>query len=210
VEAHIEGPLMRSLAERESLAKEWLVRIVDRTPLLDVGELRLQWLVTEAPRLIADILDSLAAPGTVGARELGDYERELSLQLATLRAGDDAPEQIPRDLAALQAVMIERLRHEVPERRPGEFEFAVIAPHTEAGGLIRMASRLANLITAAQVPEGPRLTITVGVAACPDDSVSAEGLLQSLDTATYAAKAEGVPVARRNGAAIDVRTRCRR
>ena len=309
---------MRSLAEREQLAKEWLVRIVERTQLLDVGELPLQWLVAEAPGMIAEILGTLADPASAAQAELGDEESELTKQLASLRLGDDAPEQIPRDLAALQEVLIESLRREVPERRPGDFanavtrlaeafgaiqggvtkalveersggaardrltglpgraqldewlrillaehrryghpfamalididglarinesrgriagdrmmaavaevirrqireadqafrldedEFAIIAPHTEAGGLVRMASRIADLIEAAQVPEGPRIAIAVGVAACPDDGLSAERLMQSLDEANYAAKAEGVPVARRNGAPIDLQDR---
>ena len=55
---------MRSLAEREQLAKEWLVRIVERTRLLDVGELPLQWLVAEAPGMIAEILGTLADPAS--------------------------------------------------------------------------------------------------------------------------------------------------
>lgn len=309
---------MRSLAEREQLAKEWLVRIVERTRLLDVGELPLQWLVAEAPGMIAEILGSLADPASAAEAELGDEESELTKQLASLRLGDDAPEQIPRDLAALQEVLIESLRREVPERRAGDFanavtrlaeafgaiqggvtktlveersggaardrltglpgrakldewlrillaehrryghpfamalididglgrinesrgrvagdrmiaavaevvrrqireadqafrldedEFAIVAPHTEAGGLVRMASRIADLIEAAQVPEGPRIAIAVGVAACPDDGLSAERLMQSLDEANYAAKAEGVPVARRNGAPIDLQDR---
>jgi diguanylate cyclase (GGDEF)-like protein len=309
---------MRSLAEREQLAKEWLVRIVERTRLLDVGELPLQWLVAEAPGMIAQILGSLADPASAAEAELGDEESELTKQLASLRLGDDAPEQIPRDLAALQEVLIESLRREVPERRAGDFanavtrlaeafgaiqggvtktlveersggaardrltglpgraqldewlrvllaehrryghpfamalididglarinesrgrvagdrmiaavaevvrrqireadqafrldedEFAIVAPHTEAGGLVRMASRIADLIEAAQVPEGPRIAIAVGVAACPDDGLSAERLMQSLDEANYAAKAEGVPVARRNGAPIDLQDR---
>ncbi len=309
---------MRSPAEREQLAKEWLVRIVERTRLLDVGELPLQWLVAEAPGMIAEILGTLADPASAGEADLGDEESGLTKQLASLRLGDDAPEQIPRDLAALQEVLIESLRREVPERRPGDFasavtrlaeafgaiqggvtkvlveersggaardrltglpgraqldewlrillaehrryghpfamalididglarinesrgrvagdrmmaavaevirrqireadqafrleedEFAILAPHSEAGGLVRMASRIADLIEAAQVPEGPRIAIAVGVAACPDDGLSAERLMQSLDEANYAAKAEGVPVARRNGAPIDLQDR---
>jgi diguanylate cyclase (GGDEF)-like protein len=309
---------MRSLAEREQLAKEWLVRIVERTPLSDVGDLPLQWLVAEAPRMIADILGTLADQGSATERDLEDGEREVTKQLASLRLGEDAPEQIPRDLAALQEVLIESLRREVPEPGPDDFanavtrlvqafgaiqggvtktlveersggaardrltglparpqldewmriliaehcryghpfalalididglekinqsrgrvagdrmvaavaevvrrhvreadqafrldedEFAIIAPHTEAGGLVRMASRVAELINEAQVPEGPRIAITAGVAACPDDGVSADRLLQSVDEATYTAKAEGVPVARRNGAPLDLQDR---
>jgi diguanylate cyclase (GGDEF)-like protein len=315
VERPAQGQIVRSRAEREQLAKEWLVRVVERTPLPDVGDLPLSWIVAEAPPLIADILGALDEPGPPAERELEEEEVELTGQLALLRQGSDAPEQIPRDLAALQAVLIESLRREVPERRPGDFanavsrlaevfgtiqggvtkalveersggapidpltglpgrvqleewlrillaehrryghpfalalidieglerinqsrgrlagdgmvtaiaevirrqiresdqafrleedEFTVLAPHAEAGGLVQMASRLTSLIDDAQVPEGPRIAITVGVAACPEDGMSAERLLQSVDEASYAAKADGVPVARRSGAPIDL------
>jgi diguanylate cyclase (GGDEF)-like protein len=315
VEGGTQGQIVRSRTEREQLAKEWLVRVVERTPLPDVGELPLAWMVTEAPPLIADILGALGEPGSPADRELEEEEEALAGQLALLRQGLDAPEQIPRDLAALQAVLIESLRREVPERRPGDFanavtrlaevfgtiqggvtkalveersggaatdpltglpgrvqleewlrillaehrryghpfalalididglerinqsrgrvagdgmvaaiaevvrrqireadqafrleedEFAVLAPHAEAGGLVQMASRLAALIEDAQVPEGARIAITVGVAACPEDGMTAERLLQSVDEATYVAKADGVAVSRRNGAPVDL------
>jgi diguanylate cyclase (GGDEF)-like protein len=315
VEARSQGQIVRSRAEREQLAKEWLVRVVERTPLPDVGELPLSWIVAEAPPLIADILGALGEPGSPAERDLEEEEAALTGQLALLRQGTDAPEQIPRDLAALQAVLIESLRREVPERRPGDFanavtrlaevfgtiqggvtkalveersgaaatdpltglpgraqleewlrillaehrryghpfalaqididglerinqsrgrqagdgmvaaiaevirrqireadqafrleedEFAVLAPHAEAGGLVQMASRLTSLIDEAQEPEGARISITIGVAACPDDGMTPERLLQSVDEATYAAKADGVPVARRNGAPVDL------
>jgi diguanylate cyclase (GGDEF)-like protein len=315
VEARTQGQIVRSQAEREQLAKEWLVRVVERTPLPDVGQLPLSWIVAEAPPLIADILGALAEPGSPADRELEEEEAELTGQLASLRQGSDAPEQIPRDLAALQAVLIESLRRDVPERRPGDFanavtrlaevfgtiqggvtkalveersgsaavdrltglpgrgqleewlrillaehrryghpfalalididgldrinqsrgrtagdglvaalaevvrrqvreadqafrleedEFAVLAPHSEAGGLVQMAARLTGLIEDAQVPDGARIAITVGVAACPEDGMTSERLLQSVDEATYAAKADGVPVARRNGAPVDL------
>jgi diguanylate cyclase (GGDEF)-like protein len=304
-----------SLAERERIAKEWLVRVVERTPLPDVGELPLAWIVAEAPPLIADILGAVAEPGSPADRELEPEEVALARQLAALRDGADAPEQIPRDLAALQAVLIESLRRDVPERRPGDFanavsrlaevfgaiqggvtkalveersggaavdrltglpgrahleewlrillaehrryghpfalalididglerinqsrgrqagdgmvaaiaevirrqvreadqafrleedEFGVLAPHTEAGGLVRMATRISELIEDAQEDEGARIAITSGVVACPEDGMTAERLLQSVEEANYAAKAEGVPVARRSGAPIDL------
>ncbi|MGH2987845.1 MAG: GGDEF domain-containing protein, partial [Solirubrobacterales bacterium] len=46
-------------------------------------------------------------------------------KLAGLRDGPGAPEQIPRDLAALQALLVETIRREIPERRPGDFAQAV-------------------------------------------------------------------------------------
>jgi len=318
VEGRPEGHIIGTVAERERIAKEWLVRVVERTPLPEVGELPISWIVAEAPPLIADIFGTLSEPGSPADGELEPEEAELARQLASLRDGPDAPQQIPRDLAALQAVLIESLRRDVPERRPGDFvtavtrlaevfgaiqggvtkalveersggapvdrltglpgrshldewmaillaehrryghpfalamididgldrinqsrgrqagdgmvaaiaevirrqvreadqafrleddEFGVLAPHTEAGGLVRMATRIAELIEDAQDKEGPRIAITSGVVGCPEDGMTAERLLQSVEEANYVAKAEGVPVARRSGAPIDLQDR---
>ena len=39
MEAADAGQIPRSQEEREQLAKEWLLRMIDRTPLPEVGEL---------------------------------------------------------------------------------------------------------------------------------------------------------------------------
>ncbi len=49
----------RSPAERDQLAKEWLVRLIERTPLTDVGELPLAEFTEQAPKLIDAIVDEL-------------------------------------------------------------------------------------------------------------------------------------------------------
>jgi diguanylate cyclase (GGDEF)-like protein len=110
-------------------------------------------------------------------------------------------------VAAIAEVIRRQIREADQAFRLEDDEFAVLAPHAEAGGLVQMASRLASLIEDAQVPEGARIAITVGVVACPDDGLTAERLLQSVDEASYAAKADGVPVARRNGAPLDLQDR---
>ena len=53
--------IARSTRERDQLAKEWLVRLIERTPLTDVGELPLADFTEQAPKLIDAILDELAA-----------------------------------------------------------------------------------------------------------------------------------------------------
>ncbi len=294
------GEIARSQREREQLAKDWLVRIVDGTPLPEVGDLPLAWITAEAPPLIADIVKALGDPA--GELALEPAERERIERLARMRRGKNAPERLPRDLAALQSLLIEALRRDVPERRPGEFatavarlaevfgeiqgaiaaslveertgdaardeltglpgvvqleewmrlllaehrryghgfalalididglekinqaygrpagdrlltavagvirrqvracdqafrlggdEFAVLAPHTDTAGLVPMAERVAGLIGAAQLDEGPRIAVAAGVAACPADGRSAEHLMARAEEATYEAKASG-------------------
>lgn len=99
--------------------------MIERTPLQEVGDLPVSWIVAEAPPLIADIIAALTDPAAALDRELEPAERERAAQLARLRDGPGAPEQIPRDLAALQALLVETIRREIPERRPGDFAQAV-------------------------------------------------------------------------------------
>lgn len=113
---------MPSQAQREELAKEWLQRLIDRTPLPEVGDLPISWLSSEAPPLINAILDAVTSPKPA---ELAAPVRERAARLARLRAGPGAPSQLPHDLAALQGLLVETLRRELPEREPGEFARAV-------------------------------------------------------------------------------------
>ena len=117
--------IARSEHERERLAKEWLLRMIERTPLPDVGNLPLVWIAEEAPLLIDDILAALDRPGTARASEIAPADEDRTARLSTLREGADAAEQIPRDLALLQSLLVESLRREHPDRGAGQFASAV-------------------------------------------------------------------------------------
>jgi diguanylate cyclase (GGDEF)-like protein len=298
--------IARSAQQRERLAKEWLLRLIERTPLPELGELPVSWILSEAPPLIGDIVDALAAPPGADEKQLADAERARAAELCHLREGPHAAEQISRDLAVLQSLLVECLRRELPTRNPAEFaraverlaeifgaiqgavasslvdertdaptaddltglpgpaqfdewmrvllaeqerhghgfalamidvdglgrineaygheagdrliaaisavirkqvratdpafrleedEFAVLAPHSDAAGLVAMALRAAQMIDASQADEGPRIAIATGVVSCPADGVTVERLLEAAAEATYAAKAAGKPVA---------------
>lgn len=120
-----QAQIARSQQERERLAKEWLLRLIERTPLPDLGDLPVAWIVDEAPPLIGDIVAALADPAAATEGELEEARRERSAKLSELRAGSAAAEQIPRDLAVLQTLLIESLRREIPERSSGDFSRAV-------------------------------------------------------------------------------------
>jgi diguanylate cyclase (GGDEF)-like protein len=106
---------------RERLAKAWLVRIVQNTPLEELDDLPIAWIAREAPPLIADIVAGLADEGAEGGAPTRGRVGAAVDNLARLRRGEDAPTRIPRDLAALQALLIETLGDQVPERAEGEF-----------------------------------------------------------------------------------------
>lgn len=109
----------------DRLAKDWLVRLIERTPLDQVQEIPVSWIAAEAPPLIADIVAALRDPGEETTSRLEDAARERLAELARSREGTAAAERIPHHLAALQALLVEAIRREIPERRGGEFADAV-------------------------------------------------------------------------------------
>jgi len=305
---HDVGTAGSRLRERDQLAKAWLVRLIESSPPAEIGSLPLAWMAREASPLIAEILASLERPEGAVERELELAEQARFARLAHLRRGPDAPERIPRDLAALQSLLIEALRRKIPERVPGDFsaavdrlttvfgaiqgevtrrlvdertggggagadpltglpgqpqleewvrvliaeqrryghpftvalidvdgldrvnqaygrsagdsmlaavatvvgrrvrdidqafrtgddELCVLAPHQEADGVARMGRRLVELFASSQMPDGPRVAITVGVSSCPRDGDTAAGLVDAAEQASYAARAAGRGVA---------------
>ncbi len=109
--------------EQDELAKEWLVRIIERTPPSELADLPVDVISAEAPPLISEILRELA-DGTDDV-ELAPEGRQHARELGRMRRATDRPSRLPRDLAALQTVLIEALRREVPEREPGAFAESV-------------------------------------------------------------------------------------
>lgn len=110
---------------RDDLAKAWLVELVERTPLDELGGIRVDWLAREAPPLIAAIIGALTEPAGVAERELQPAELRRASELRQLRGEEASPARLPRDLAALQTLLIEALRREIPDRETGEFTRAV-------------------------------------------------------------------------------------
>jgi diguanylate cyclase (GGDEF)-like protein len=125
VERASEAGLARSQRAQEELAKSWLLEILERTPLAEIEDVPIGWIVREAPALIADIVGGVSDPSSPRELELPAEGLQRIGALGHLRRGDDAPALIPRDLAALQTILIEALRRDVPERQVGSFASSV-------------------------------------------------------------------------------------
>jgi diguanylate cyclase (GGDEF)-like protein len=117
------APLAGESRPPEELAKAWLLRVIDRTPLTEVADVGLDLLTTEATPLIAEILEEATSPGP--APELPPEWRDRARDLGRLRRGPRAPSEVPRDLATLQSILIEALRRAIPERENGDFARSV-------------------------------------------------------------------------------------
>jgi diguanylate cyclase (GGDEF)-like protein len=285
---------------QDELAKAWLVRIIERTPPSELGDLPVDVIAAEAPPLIAEILRELSDDDADA--ELAPEGRRHAQEIGRMRRATDRASQLPQDLAALQSVLIEALRREVPEREPGAFaesvgrlagifgeiqsainqqlveertggaepdtatglpgsaqlhewlrilvaeyrryahpfalllidinglgrvneaygsevgdrmiaavgsaieqqvrtvdrafrlaedEFCVLAPHQVASRVGPLADRLTSTVNGWQHHDGPRMSVTVGIASCPEHGDDAERLLETAEEANYAAKASG-------------------
>ena len=95
-------------------------------------------------------------------------------------------------LAAVAGVLRRQLRDVDQAFRLEEDEFAILAPHTEATGLVPMATRIAELVASSQSDDGPADRDRRRGRHVPRaTATSAERLLESAAEATYAAKAAG-------------------
>jgi diguanylate cyclase (GGDEF)-like protein len=110
----------RSIGDPEGLAKQWLVRMVERTPLAEVAELPVAAFTENVPRLVEALLAALERSRAGDPVELNTELHDLALAFARMRDDEGAAARIPRDLSALHAILIEELRRQ-GEREPGDF-----------------------------------------------------------------------------------------
>jgi diguanylate cyclase (GGDEF)-like protein len=109
------------------------------------------------------------------------------------RHGHPSGDEVLRGVARL--LTEERRANDVVARYGGE-EFAILLAGIDKPAAAALAERLRERIAfysfahGAEQPGG-RLTVSVGVAACPTDARTAEGLLQAADAALYLAKKAG-------------------
>ncbi len=118
--------IARSPAAWERLAKNWLVEVIERSPLSEVENLPLGWISQEAAPLIAEILGQLTDPGAARELRLSPAALERAASLAAERGPEAAVRRLPREFAALQALLIEALDRELPERDRREFTRATV------------------------------------------------------------------------------------
>ncbi len=105
-------------------------------------------------------------------------------------AGDEALKTTGRALRnTIRAI-------DVAARYGGE-EFTVILPQTAKDDAMLIAERFCreiesiNFQTDAEQVAGTRLTVSIGLASCPEDTLQLDELIKLADTALYAAKAQG-------------------
>jgi diguanylate cyclase (GGDEF)-like protein len=98
--------------------------------------------------------------------------------------GDDALKEVCR-------IVMAQSRVESAVCRFGGDEFAVLLPEASWEGGRIYAERIRAAISLGSFAHGGPVTISVGVAAFPDDAPNAEALFTAADTSLYSAKAAG-------------------
>ena len=97
-------------------------------------------------------------------------------------------------------MIAERMRATVREVdalfRYGGEEVAILLPETPKGraraNVARVCRRVRDLALKVNTPEGPKIiTLSCGLAACPEDARGAEMLTEAADLALYRAKSMG-------------------
>lgn len=99
------------------------------------------------------------------------------------RAGDETLRE------AAQLVVSNSRSFSIVTRYGGD-EFAVLLVNTPKGGAVKYAQRIKDVIERHRFAHG-LLTVSVGIAALPDDVASSDDLMPAADRALYAAKRHG-------------------
>jgi diguanylate cyclase len=90
------------------------------------------------------------------------------------------------------AAALKRARREtdVAARLGGE-EFALILPGTNLPGAVQVAERIRSFLEASEVPGVGTVTVSIGVATCPEDGSDETVVMRAADDRLYAAKTNG-------------------
>jgi diguanylate cyclase (GGDEF)-like protein len=109
------------------------------------------------------------------------------------RLGHPAGDELLRRLSSLLSE--DRRANDLVARYGGE-EFAVVLVDTPRHAAMHIAEQLRGKVQDINVPDaggqpGGHVSISVGVASCPDDASEVSGLVGRADAALYRAKAQG-------------------
>jgi len=105
--ADFERPLS---ASAEELTKDWIVRLVEHTPLDQIRKLPTERIVREVPPLIEEILRAVLVRGETPDIGPGSELHRRIEELASLRDEGELTAELPRDIAALETVLLRAVK----------------------------------------------------------------------------------------------------
>jgi diguanylate cyclase (GGDEF)-like protein len=93
-------------ASAEELTKDWIVRLIEHTPLEQIRELPTDRIAREVPPVIEEVLRAVLTPGDAVDVEPGSELYRRIEELASLRDDGEVTPELPRDIAALETVLM--------------------------------------------------------------------------------------------------------
>jgi diguanylate cyclase (GGDEF)-like protein len=141
-------------------------------------------------RAVADTIKRMAAQASRSVAPLS----ALMLDLDHFKQINDAYGHGRGDdvLAAMGATLEGTVRDSDFVGRYGGEEFVVLLPDTGPAEAVTVAEKIRSAVAGMSVPGVPRaITVSIGVAAMPDDAGESVALLQNADRRLYAAKGGG-------------------
>jgi GGDEF domain-containing protein len=160
-----------------------------QAPEIEIRDERSEQAPTAWIASIARLLERYArdrVPFAVLLVELADVERLRHAEL---------PGEVSRLTGLVEAAVSGELRPADSLTRESPGRYWLLAPETDTGGATALAERMASAVRGAASHRGASLEIAVGIAVCPADGSQAAVLAAHADTALYAARASGKPVA---------------
>jgi diguanylate cyclase (GGDEF)-like protein len=97
-------------ASAEELTKDWIVRLIEHTPLDQVRDLPTDKIAREVPPLIEEILRAVLVRGETFEIGPGSELHRRVEELASLRDDGELTPELPRDVAALETVLLKAVR----------------------------------------------------------------------------------------------------
>jgi diguanylate cyclase (GGDEF)-like protein len=138
-----------------------------------------------------------------GVRNHGAFQRELGalvgtgtpfavlmLDLDAFKAYNDTHGHPAGDalLVRIAAAMTETVRSDDRVYRYGGDEFAILLPDVDGTGARDVAERIRGAVAGITSTSGPSVTVSIGMAAYPEDATDKDGLMSAADRALYLAK----------------------
>jgi diguanylate cyclase (GGDEF)-like protein len=110
--ADSERPLS---ASAEELTKDWIVRLVEHTPLDQIRKLPTERIVREVPPLIEEILRAVLVRGETPDFGPGSELHRRIEELVSFRDDGELTPELPRDIAALETVLLRALKERLAD-----------------------------------------------------------------------------------------------
>jgi diguanylate cyclase (GGDEF)-like protein len=105
-----DDPERPSSASAEELTKDWIVQLIQHTPLDQIREVPTDRIAREVPPLIEEILQAVLAPGDAPDAGPGSPLHRRIEELAAFRDDGELTPELPRDVAALETVLLRAVK----------------------------------------------------------------------------------------------------